>query len=265
MKVLLIILAILIGPVLLIGALLLFGKAKIRIVFREHLKVFISVFGIRYTLLSPKKTQKQQGKTQSLSRAPRSDRALRREWKKQRKRAKNAAEAQARKRIKAVRRRFARLRKKQEKLQAAKDAHALPSPNLKENLEMILSLLKTVTSLTRKKFHIRVRRMHLLVATDNAADTAILYGVIVQSAAYLLQWINNNAIPIHRKRDSMTVSPDYLSEKSRIDIDITCSLHLRDAIVIAWKGIAAFREERLLATKKAVIRQRKAKQNAKAN
>lgn len=261
MWILLIILAILLGLLLLVGLLILVGKVSVRIIFRGDISVIVSAFGIRYTIISPEKKRKKEHP--KLSPCPHSDRALQREWKKQRSLAKKAARKKALDAEKARKKALEKQKKKELKQQqksTSKDA--VPSPNLKENLEMILALLKKFAQVTQKKFRVHVRRMHIYIATDNAADTAILYGVVVQAAAAILQWINDHAIPIHRKKDSMTIQPDYLSSTSRADIDITCSVHLRSVVSIGVRMLFTFLKERKLAKQKASDRvQKKSEKN----
>ena len=260
MWILLIILAVLLGLLLLIGLLILLGKVSVRIIFRGDISVIVYAFGIRYTVISPEKKAKKEHPP--LSPCPHSDRALQREWRKQRRLAKKAARKKAKKAEQERKKQLEKQKKKQLKQQqkdAAKDA-AVPSPNLKENLEMILALLKKLGQVTQKRFRVHVRRMHIYIATDNAADTAILYGVIVQAAAAILQWIDHNAIPIRRKQDSMTIQPDYLSDTCRADIDITCSVHLRSVVAIGVRMLLAFFKERKLAKQKAIDRIQKKEQ-----
>ena len=250
MTVLFIILGIIFGPLLLISLLIFIGKIKVRIIFNGELSVIVSAFGIRYTVMSPKKKWKKEHP--KLSKCPHSDRALQKEWKRQRKRAIKAERKRSQAALKAKQKQIEKRKKQHEKkAQASKD---IPSPNLKENLEIILALLKKLGKVTQRKFHIHVRRMHLYIGTDNAADTAILYGVIVQSASYLLQWINDHAIPIHRKKDSMIIQPDYLASSCRADVDIICSVRLRSVVSIGVRMLFTFFKERKRANEKAIAR-----------
>lgn len=244
----LIIAAILGGLILLILLLLLIGKAKIRIVCKEKLRVVIYVFGIPFTLVSDKEPREK--KTKDLSRCYNPDRALRRELRRQKKEAAKALKKQR----KADRKAAQKAKKKQLKKQAQASK---PTPNLQDKLEMVFSLLKQLYRHTNGKFRLHIRRMHLYVGTENAADTAILYGVILGSASCILQWLQNHFIPIRRKPGAMTVQPDYLSQKCYADIDIVCSVRLYRAVGIGTKMLMAYRKENQLANKKAKHRQKK--------
>ena len=250
MTVLLIVLGVLLGLLLLISLIVLVDKAKIRIICRGDVKVVASVLGIRFTLYPEKKKQKKEPRFFFPCKDP--DKILKRELKKQRK----AAEKLQRKKKKA-RKKYAQKKAKQRKA-------AQPDPNLLENLQMVLHLIKRFYNTANGKATVEVRRMHLTVASDDAAKTAVLYGVIVQSAAYVLEWIDSHFARIKRKEGAMTVTPDYLSSTMTSDIDITLSLHLRRGLKIAVEMLSAYKEEKKLALKKAKKRvQSKVIQNNK--
>ncbi|MBQ2735436.1 MAG: hypothetical protein IJF33_06355 [Clostridia bacterium] len=216
------------GLILLVILLLFIGKAKVHIVCVQKPKVIASVFGFRFTLVSDDKKEKDAEKDLSLCRNPK--RALKKELRRQRKETKKALKKQRKAKKKA-------LRKAEKKKKAL--AEAKPSPNIPENLAMITSLIKKLYVATNGKIHVHVKKMHLSVATGDAAKTAILYGVVVQSAAYLLQFIQTHFLQIHRKPENMQIRADYLSAKSHVDIDIVISIRLCSALGIGIKLLLA--------------------------
>ncbi len=250
MNVLLTVLAVVFGLIFLIVFLLLFGNASIRIIFNGELRLIASFLGIRYTIVSPEKTKKKK-KLRDLSLFRDPDRILRQERRRQQKEAEKAKLKKQRAQERAARKKLEKQRKKEQK---EKESELTPTPNLKENLEMVLALLKKLGEALQGRFRLRVYKMHLYIATDNAADTAILYGVIVQTAATLLQWIQLHAMPIHRDPDSMIIEPDYLSDKSRADIDIRCSIRPYRLIGVALKILPTFIKEQQKAKRKALLR-----------
>ena len=251
-----IVLWIVLGIVALLALLLIFGTAKIRIVCQEKLRVVASVCGIRFTLISDKEDPPKK-EAKNLARCRNPDALLKKELRRQQKEA-----AKAERRRKRAEKKAARKAKK--KQLAAATGKAAPTPNLKENLDMILALLKKLYRETRGKIRIRFRKMHITVGTEDAAKTAILYGVIMQSAAYLLQFVESNFTHIERHDGDMTVEPDYLSTQCRADIDIICSVKLRRAIKIGIGMLFAYRNEKSKAEQKAARRLR-AEMRRKAN
>lgn len=244
------------GLILLLVLLLILGKAKIRIVCREKLRVVASVLGIRYTLISDKDPEAK--KPRDLTRCLNPDRALRRELRRQRRESAKAWKKQ----LKAQRKAAQKAEKKQLQKQNAK---SVPAPNIKEKLEMIFALLKQLYRNTNGKFRLHIRRMHIRVASDNAADTAVLYGIIMASTSCILQWLQDHFIPILRKEGSMQIQADYLSEKPQVDIDMTCSIRLYRALGIVIRMMIAYGREKRLSYQKANRRTKKAMAKAKAN
>ncbi len=229
---------------------ILFGSVKVRIVCREKLRVVASVCGIRFTLVSDKEPKKKPPRNLSKCRNP--EAVLRRELRRQQKEAQRAE----RKRLKAERKAAKRAKKKA--LAAEKRA---VNPNLKENLAMILALLKKLASATRGKLRICVRRMHLTVGTEDAAKTAILYGVILQSASYILNYIEEAFNHIRRKPGDMSIEADYTAGECRADIDIACSVKIFRLISIGLTMLLSYNKERTIAYQKAAIRERNSQED----
>lgn len=240
---LLIVLTVLGGLLLLLLLLLLLGHARVRIRCPgKALRVTLSVCGIPFTLLSDAEKEIPDPKDLEHPEA-----LLRRERRRQRRAEKRAEKKRLRAREKAARR---------AEQKRARESSGQPTPNLKEKLEMILALLKLLYRETGGKLRLRVRRLHLLVGTDDAAKTAILYGVVLQSATYLLQWIDTHLLRIDRRDGAMTVEPDFVSGKCHADIDLTCSIRLYTALVIGIRMLLAFQREKATAMRKAALREK---------
>ena len=237
-----IVLWILLAIISLLVLLLLFGSAKVHIVCREKLRVAVSVLGIRFTVVSDKEKKEKPKKALAECRNPK--RVLKKELKQQLKAAKKAEK----KRLKA--------KKKAEKKKAVTATQKRATPNLKENLEMILALLKRLYAETRGKIKIRFRKMHICVGTDDAAKTAILYGVIVQSVSYILNLVEEKFTHVKRRDGDVTVVPDYTTTQCSADIDLICKIKIRRAISIALNMLFAFNKERGKTYKKAALRER---------
>ena len=155
-----------------------------------------------------------------------------------------------------------KLRKKQLKQQ---NASQRPMPNLKDKLEMILALLKQLYRHTNGKFRLHIRRMHIYVGSDNAADTAVLYGVAMATTSCILQWLQDHFIPIRHKKGSVEIYPDYLSEKTNIDIDIVCSVRIYRALAIGIRMLFAYDKENRRSYQKALRRAKAARAKQKKN
>ena len=226
---------------ILVALILLLGNAKIHITCIQKPKVIASVLGIRFTLVSDKEPKKAE---KDLSRCRNPERALKKELRRQRKEAKKAEK----KRKKAAEKAAIKAQKKKQKKALAATQ---PTPNLKENLTMITELVKKLYTVTRGKIKIHVKKMDISVATEDAAKTAILYGVILQSASYLLQWIDQHFTHIRREAGDMQIRANYLETKTRAEIDIICSIRLFRVLGIGLKMLSSYRKEKNIAMKKA--------------
>ena len=116
---------------------------------------------------------------------------------------------------------------------------------------MILALLQKLYAQTQGKLTLKVKRMHLFVGTEDAAQTALLYAVILQSATFLLQWIQTHFMRIKRREGAMIIQPDYTSGKTHADIDIICSIRLIRAVKLGLSMLFAYQKEKSLANRRA--------------
>ncbi len=230
------------GLLLLCIAAIFFGSVKLRITCLEKPKITASFLGIRVTLLSDKK---ERPATKDLSTCHNPNRALKKELARQRKEAERAR----RKREKIAKRKAMHKAEKQMTEQA--------TPNILENLEMIRSLLKKLYKKTRGKIKIRIQKLLISIGTEDAAKTALTYGIVLQSTAILLQWIQDNFTELHRKPGSVQIQADYLSGKSHAEIDMICSVRVFRALKIAYGMLTAYKAEKSKAIKKAKKRQAK--------
>ena len=258
MIILWIILAIIAIPILVI----LLGSIRVRIVYREKVKVQVGTCGINVTVVSDKEKKKKEPRRLEKCRNP--EKVLKRELKKQEKAAAKKAKKAAQKREKAKRKKEL---KKQMKLQKAQEAHKPqgPNPNVKENLDMILALLKKLYHVTRGSIKLHFRRMHIAIGTGDAAKTAVMYGAVVQSASYLLNFIEAKFTHLKRDYGDMTIYPDYTASKTTVDVDIVCKIKIRKLISIGVSMLLAFLHERAKAKKKAALREQKKAAEAALN
>lgn len=235
---LLIALSIIGGILILLLLALFFGSVRVRLSFDGTVTVSVSVFGIRKRLF-PRAAPNKSLRDVADCRNP--ERLLRKEEKKRQKAAAKALKKE-------------RKRKKKKDGTAKPAQKPAPAPNLKENLDMVFALLKRAYALTKGKVGIEFRKMHLFVATKDAAQTAILYGIILQASSYLLQWVENHFHHIARKEGAVTVEPDFLSETPSAELDIRLSVRLFRAIGIGFGMFRAYLAERKRARHRAAKR-----------
>ena len=250
-----IIILIILGAILLSAVLILFvGNASFRIISADQLRVVASVCGFRFTLYPDKK--KEPKKPRNLARCRNPEAILRRELRRQQ-RAKEKAE---RKKEKAAR----RAAKRNEKKIGIPQKYC-PVPNLKENLEMVLALAKKFYHKTRGKIRIKIKKLHIRVAADEAAHTALLYGVVVQLVSYIIGYVETNYTVVQRDEDDLSVQPDYTSSECSADIDIVFSAKIWRAIFIFIDMMEAYDAEKKIAYRKAALRKREKRNKPRFN
>lgn len=241
---------IILGAILVAAVLVFFvGNAKIRVVTKDQIRVVASVCGIPFTIYPDKKNAPK--KTRNLARCRNPEKILRKELRRQ-EREKAKAE---RKKKKAAERAAKRAEKK-----IGIPQKYCPVPNLKENLEMVLALAKKFYHTTHGKIRIRVNKLHIRVAADEAAHTAILYGVVIQIVSTILNYVDQYYAVLEHKEGDISVDPDYSSSESSADIDIVLTAKVWRAIFMIVKMVDAYDAEKKNAYRKAVIRKRE-KQN----
>lgn len=237
---------IILGAILVSAVLIFFfGNAKLRVVSKDRIRVVASVCGISFTIYPDKKDAPK--KPKNLARCRNPEAVLRRELKRQQ-RAKEKAE---RKKEKAAKRAAKRSEKK-----IGIPQKYCPVPNLKENLEMILALLKKFYHKTRGKIRIKVNKLHIRVSADEAAHTAILYGVVAQLVYRIVAYVEDNYTAIERRDGDLSVDPDYASSECSAEVDIVFSAKIWRAIFIFIDMVNAYDAEKKIAYRKAALRKR---------
>ncbi len=136
--------------------------------------------------------------------------------------------ARRRKSEKAARRKAAKAAKKAEK--AKKDKKDKEAEKKKEKPDILrivktaLSALSVAVRRFSKHLRVRVARLHIAVATGDAASTAILYGAISQAAFGIAALLDSTGTLRGAAKADVDIHADYLSEKTSADVEIGFSL-----------------------------------------
>ena len=73
---------------------------------------------------------------------------------------------------------------------------------------------------------IKVAKLRINVATGDAASTAILYGVVIQSVAYIIEILNSATNLKGLNKADIAVNADYLSESTSVEMKFIFSLRV---------------------------------------
>ena len=122
---------------------------------------------------------------------------------------------------------------KAEEKEKDKDKEKAKIP-LSENIKFIEKLVKIFFSRFAKHFQIYLAKIKINVATGDAAQTAILYGVVIQSVAYIIETLNRVTNVKKLKQSEIIVTANYLSEKTSADVCIKFALRVWHLVSILF-------------------------------
>lgn len=204
-------------------ALLLSTKVLLHIRYEESLTVYLRVLFVKIRLYPSKKEKKKHPHSMSKRKAQKIKDSLQKKPKEEPKKRKS---------------------KKKEKGKEPKEA-----PDLISIISIITSFVKSFLRLFAGSVRIRSSRLHIVVAAEDAADTAIAYGALTQAINLLFPMLDGIKTFKHLPRGKeLSVRADFLSDTSKIDADV--ELYIRVGSALKAVCLAAIR-----AFKKAVKRQ----------
>ena len=207
------ILAIIILIIALFASLSLFGQVSLTLDSNgESTRLFASVCGIRFYILGKKKDKKVKLSHYTPAKI---ERRKKKELKKAAKKKRKAA-------LKAA-------AKKKETTEGTETAKL----GIKDNIGLVLTLLKKLVSIFRTKLHIKLARLNITVSGKDAASTAIMYGVISQTAGYIIEFLNNTENFKMTNEEQVSVTADFLGKKTKVDIKISIRLGIKNLLSLA--------------------------------
>ena len=104
-----------------------------------------------------------------------------------------------------------------------------------ENIKMIARLISSFLKICTPYIKVKLARVHIRVASNDAAKTAILYGAVSGAVACLIDAIDEFTNLSKLKRKSINIEPDFLSDKTETQINISLSISVWGAIATILK------------------------------
>lgn len=152
--------------------------------------------------------------------------------------------------------------KKAKKAQKHKKAHAPSEPavklTLRDKLTLVRALCAVLVRRTHKHLHLHAALLHVNVATGDPATTAIAYGAVSQSMAYLLAGLDR-ITHLHATAPDVAVTADFLGERSQIQAHITLSARVWGLLLTAVPAFISHMNK-----KRALTNARRKKQQQKS-
>lgn len=99
-------------------------------------------------------------------------------------------------------------------------------PGLLYTLKVILNILRILYERFAHHLTVRVVRMKISVAAGDAAKTATLYGAVIQSAAYIIELLDNITKLRPLRVSNADIHPDFCGNSTQVDIRIVLRLRV---------------------------------------
>ena len=136
-----------------------------------------------------------------------------------------------------------RAAKKAKKLQKRKKTHRegeeATKLGLRDKIRLMRALCAALTRRTHKHLRLHAARLHVRVATGDAATTAIAYGAVSQCVAYLLAGLDQ-VTRLKAVEPDVGVLADFLGERSSIEANVTFSIRVWGALATAVPVIFSY-------------------------
>ena len=143
-------------------------------------------------------------------------------------------------------------KKQQKKIEKKKQKKSEKAEKPKKSFGEILDLLQLATSLVSVLFrhffrHLRIRvaRIRIIVASEDAATTAIAYGAITQSFNVLLPLLESVRNFPKLKKADLFVGVDFTKDAPQTDLKLVFSIRLWQIFDIAFRALGAFLRHKL--------------------
>ena len=207
--------------ILLFFLFLLSIRLKITIEYNDSLCVYVRILYFIRIPITPGKEKRLKLSEYSDKKIARRDRAKQEKavQKEQKKQEKKAKKAEKKKRLK-------------EHPEEAKHERTLS-----ENLSLIIDVVKVLLGRFFRHLRIDLSRIHISVASEDAAQTAILYGIVSQSVAYLLELLGHFKTVSTPDLSDVSVTPNWVSEQTEVDIKLSFSLRIGHLFDILFRVI----------------------------
>lgn len=142
----------------------------------------------------------------------------------------------------------AKKHEKKQKKKAGKPSHVIKERNadenkstpLVDNIRLITEIISIFFKASSKYLRVKLAKIHIKVATGDAAQTAILYGAVSSALACLIELLDSISNLQKLKSSSIQLEPDYLSDKSEARINISLSLNGRGALIVLVKCLRRY-------------------------
>lgn len=161
---------------------------------------------------------------------------------------------EAKKQAKKAKKQAQKAQKKKSKKATAKSGTGKPKKSPTDVLDLVYTALDALRPLGRsfgKHFEIEAVRLRITVGSEDAAQTALLYGILSQAVAYALEIVSNSTnLRIKEKnRGNILVDADFTSEKIAADLHLIFKLRVWHLLAMLFSALGGVIKNRLAGMK----------------
>ncbi|MBQ8345010.1 MAG: hypothetical protein IJY42_01955 [Clostridia bacterium] len=199
----------------LLFALVLSSRVRLVLEYATEPRLTLYVLGIPIRLI-PQKPPKKGPHSMSA----RTARRIRR------KREKQLQKQAEKKKKQKLEKRKKKLEQQRKKKKGIKEKPPITIPEILELIHLTEAVLKALVGSFLKHLRVRVARLRLVIATGDAATTALAYAAVTQAVSVLYPLFDEIPTLRFTKRADIDISLDYAKEDSEVDLRMDFSLRL---------------------------------------
>ena len=151
---------------------------------------------------------------------------------------------------KADKKRLKKEQKKEKKKSEEKEKKKTSVSDILDTVNLATSVAKAALGSFFGHLRVDVARFKIRIATGDAASTAIAYGAVSQTVAYLLAIFKNSKRVRGLKKAEMDIVCDFLGDSSSADIKISFSLRVWHLFHLAFASLISLIKHKLKSAKK---------------
>ena len=118
---------------------------------------------------------------------------------------------------------------KKDKPEKSKEEKKFTIPEI---FDVIKNVGNTLLKRLKKNLHAKIYGITIILGSEDAEKTALLYGAAIQSAYYLYEFLDNN-FKINMKTDGIKIIPDFSKAETSVEINVKFYIKLWNILKIA--------------------------------
>jgi len=159
---------------------------------------------------------------------------------------KQAEKIKAKLRKKAEKKKLSAVEKQKKKEEKKKTKEKKSISAIISDVQLFASLGVLVIQKFFKHLRIKIAKIHLIIATPDAATTAVAYGAVTQSLNILLPALESVKNFKDIEKADIFVDADFLEETPTVDIKLAFSIRIWHVFDIAFSALGRFIKKKLL-------------------